>query len=585
MPTLAPRNTDLPSSWMIPGVFIQLNLAGSGAGLNNPQKRLLLLGQKTSSGTKPVDAPFQVFTQSDCNGYFGQGSDLARMYAAVISQIGSGAADIFCQAVGDPIGGTAATHLITFIGTATSTGYVDMLICGYRATVAIAGNDTATAIATNAATAINAIKDLPVTASSASGTVTLTARSVGLGGNDLPVIVNQYGAGGITVSPGTVTITGPATGSGTVSVTIGAVTITATVNNSDSANTIATNLAAAINAGNYPVTASAATSVVTLLYATDQAVHRISAAATATGVTATAAVGTAGAGTPTLTTSLANLAALSGFKIWCTSFNDTSSLGALAAHIESMADGLNQKGQRLHVGSTDSLTTAGAIPTGTTPTLTSSPRYAVIWHPDSPQQAYELAARSAAIRCVQDYAADNYDGMKLKTSGTVPLLVPTKVRRPSVQTVNSALYSQYLTPIVVDDSSGSLRIVRARTTSNAADDRIWDWALIDTLDYYRFDLAIYLNSLFGADSPGGAKNIKLASDPKTPNCVSVDDVKDAIISRIIDWDNADLFDGAASLASQVTVNPDPYVSTRLDAGIPARPPRNLHQIAPVLNQV
>ena len=70
---------------------------------------------------------------------------------------------------------------------------------------------------------------------------------------------------GTTAATGTLTITGPATGAGVISVYIGGDRVTCPVANGDSANTIATNLAAAINAQtDLMVTASAASAVVTL---------------------------------------------------------------------------------------------------------------------------------------------------------------------------------------------------------------------------------------------------------------------------------------------------------------------------------
>lgn len=70
-------------------------------------------------------------------------------------------------------------------------------------------------------------------------------------------------AGGVAAS-GTITVAGSATAAGTLALYCGGVSVPVTVNAADAAATIATNIAAAINANpNLPITASAAAAVVT----------------------------------------------------------------------------------------------------------------------------------------------------------------------------------------------------------------------------------------------------------------------------------------------------------------------------------
>jgi phage tail sheath gpL-like len=78
-------------------------------------------------------------------------------------------------------------------------------------------------------------------------------------------VLADNGAG--VAATGTITITGPATAAGTISLYLGGVLVSCAVANADVQNTIATNLAAAINANtDLPVTAAAATNVVTLTF-------------------------------------------------------------------------------------------------------------------------------------------------------------------------------------------------------------------------------------------------------------------------------------------------------------------------------
>lgn len=75
--------------------------------------------------------------------------------------------------------------------------------------------------------------------------------------------VAENGAG--VAASGTITVTGPATAAGTIQLYIAGQKVSVAVANADAQNTIATNIAAAINAAtDLPVTAAAATNVVTL---------------------------------------------------------------------------------------------------------------------------------------------------------------------------------------------------------------------------------------------------------------------------------------------------------------------------------
>src|SRR5262249_26052885 len=224
MPNVVPVNPDLPSSYLNPGIYLKLNLAGTGAAIGSTLKRLLVWGYKLATGTLGTDQPLQVFQQSDVNTFAGQGSDLARAYNAAISHGIAGLADVFILPITEPSAGVQATHLVTFAGTATAPGFFDIFICGYKHSIPIPNGDTATVIGSNVRAAINLNKDLPVTASSSTGIVTLTYRHKGVVGNDLPRIGNLNGATGITVSPGTVTISGTAA-AGTITLSIGGTTI------------------------------------------------------------------------------------------------------------------------------------------------------------------------------------------------------------------------------------------------------------------------------------------------------------------------------------------------------------------------
>lgn len=566
-------NPDLPRSYMIPGVFTFLDTTGVGGALASASKRLLIWGYKTSSGTALQDAVAPVTNMTDVNRLAGRGSDLARQYAAALSQVGAGSIDAFLMPLVEPSGGTAATHTLKVYGPATSTGSIDLWICGYRLSVRVASGDSASTIAAAIKAEIDLLLDLPVTAGISTDTITLTYRTKGLTGNDLPIQARITGAAGVQLSPGSFTLTGNASGAGSIQVQVGATTMTASIANSDTPTVVGAAIAAAINGGSYPVTATAATGTVTLYYANDRTVRCPSVSIiTSTVITPTPSFGTSGAGAPSLTAALTGLTKQEAFWNWVVPFSDAASLGALATHIESYADGRNQKNQTAYFCSVDALATAGGLQTASTPSLATTPRWHESWCPDSPQQAYELAARHAALVLAEDYVAKNFDGKEIKTGfGSVPLLYPHELSRPGVDDDCQAALSSYrMTPLVVQN--GKLVILRGRTTYQSQDQRLWDTSTIRNLDYYRIDLNQFLRTRFGG------KSLKTLSPSRTSLTVSPASVKDATIERIQFWDDNDIFDGVDTLKKLVVCAPDAVVPTRLNLNFPMSPPRNLHQI-------
>src|SRR4051812_35117351 len=130
---VVPANSSLPSSWEIPGIFFEINLAGQGSGVGALDKRLLCLAYRLSTGTQPPDQPVLVNGQDDVNTFFGQGSDLSRLYAAAVAQVGQGVLDLWCCGINEPSSGAQATHLINIAGTATQAGSVSVWIAGHLA--------------------------------------------------------------------------------------------------------------------------------------------------------------------------------------------------------------------------------------------------------------------------------------------------------------------------------------------------------------------------------------------------------------------------------------------------------------------
>ena len=86
MPNL-PLNPDLPISYQVPGVYVFNARAGSAPATVN--RRVILLGYKTSAGTAVAGIALRVLSEDDIVAAAGKGSDLHRMYRAMIAQSSS----------------------------------------------------------------------------------------------------------------------------------------------------------------------------------------------------------------------------------------------------------------------------------------------------------------------------------------------------------------------------------------------------------------------------------------------------------------------------------------------------------------
>ena len=396
--------------------------------------------------------------------------------------------------------------------------------------------------------------------------------------------MNGTAGDGITISIGTLTysITTPA-GAGSAIVDIGGTRITAALTGSEGiADAVSAKVAAAINSDNYPITATDdGSGVVTVYPRHGRVMRRLSASiATTTGVAvAVANHGDTGVGAPTLTSALAAAHALNrGFAAWVCPWTDAATLGAVETHLETEGNGVIQKNQTLFIGSASRLATAGAIPTAPSPALTAMTNSGatLLWCKDAPQQAFELAARYAAIYTGTDYAAFNYDGALLKTSGTVPLGVPALADRPGRADREAAMGSYFMTVLVVDGGNRPV-IERGMTCSSAANLDIRELSTIRQLHVARPNLNAYLSGLFFP------KSLRVTGAPKTANTVTPTSVRDAVIVWAQALDDLDLFDGADSWKSQIQVSQDPTYATRLRIFIPLAIVRSLHQLTTVLS--
>jgi phage tail sheath gpL-like len=206
----------IPQGWKLPLVYIEVD--PSQAGTPTSQKYALLVDYRLGIGTAPYDVPIACGTVADANNLAGQGSPLARMFAAFFALNKS--TPVLILPIAQSGSGVAATGAITVTAGPTQAGELDLYIANQKVSVPCAAGDTPTIVGASIVTAIAAMPDLPVTATAAAGVVTLTAKWKGLTGNDIGIALNVLGPnGGETLPIGlAITLPTPAVLSGGVGV-------------------------------------------------------------------------------------------------------------------------------------------------------------------------------------------------------------------------------------------------------------------------------------------------------------------------------------------------------------------------------
>jgi len=175
----------IPTDWRVPGQYIEIDHTKAVRGLPGMQRRILVLGQRLSSGNVAAGVLTRVTRKEDGVNYFGRGSMLAQMIDAAIKV--NPYTEMWALALDDLGAGVAATKTITVTGSPTEAGTAYLYVGGRRLAVGITASQSVTAIATAIAAAINADLDCAMTATSVVGVVTLTARHKGAEGDGIDV--------------------------------------------------------------------------------------------------------------------------------------------------------------------------------------------------------------------------------------------------------------------------------------------------------------------------------------------------------------------------------------------------------------
>ena len=211
----------IPSNWRMPLYWVEVD--PSMAGLPIVRQPALLVGDMitetdklpgTIAGVAEPNIPKPICTQAQADYMYGQGSELSSMVRAFLAN--NFAQEMWCLPTQPLAGSVAATGSIKFADAATEAGMVHLYIAGHHVGIVVGTTDTPQIMATNLAAAINENVNLPVLAAVSAApnddTVKVTAKTKGVNGNDISLVLNYYGKMGGQETPPGLTVTLPASG-------------------------------------------------------------------------------------------------------------------------------------------------------------------------------------------------------------------------------------------------------------------------------------------------------------------------------------------------------------------------------------
>ncbi|MBR0940981.1 phage tail sheath C-terminal domain-containing protein [Bradyrhizobium liaoningense] len=198
---------NIPASIKVPLYWVEVD--PSMAGLPTINLRALLAGVMVG-GTATADIAVPIGSQAQADAQFGEGSELSRMFRAFFAN--NFANEVWGLPLAEPTGAAAASGDIVITEAPTEAGTIHLYVAGDHVPVNVLTTDTPTTIAAAIADAINGTTALPVTATAAIGTVTLTSTFKSVNANEINVSLNYYGSTGGQQTPVGLGITLPASG-------------------------------------------------------------------------------------------------------------------------------------------------------------------------------------------------------------------------------------------------------------------------------------------------------------------------------------------------------------------------------------
>jgi phage tail sheath gpL-like len=375
-------------------------------------------------------------------------------------------------------------------------------------------------------------------------------------------------AGGAAVATGTITIAGPATAAGTIALYIAGTLVSVGVASAAVQNTIATAIAAAVNANTaLPVSASVATNVVTLTARhggttgndIDVRTNYNLGDATPSGLTVTIAAMSGGATNPDLTAVTAALSDTQYHTI-ISPFNDTANLGVLENWLLARWGGMVMKEGQAYVSHSGSHATIDSLAASR-----NSAFLTIIATQKSPTPQWVVASVAAALDASQcESPSDtNRPRQTMLMTGVLP---PKESDRYTRAERNIHLLDGAATYLV--DDGGACRIERLVTTyktSNGVPDTAYqDIEVMRALAYLRYSVRVRISLRYPRHKLANNGTVISPGQPiVTPN-----DLRNELIGLAFEWQDAGLVENLEQFKREIMVERNSTDVNRADAIIP-----------------
>ena len=194
----------IPSSIRKPGKYLEFNTSLAVRTLPNNKQKMLIIGQRLSTGSIAQAIAQAVFSDAEAATYFGAGSIAHLMVRAAIKA--NPYLDLTVCALDDSaLTPVARVHTLAITGPATGSGVLTLYVGNVRYQIGIANTDAAAAIATALKAALDNDPALPFTVAIDTATLTFTAKNKGTVANQIDFAI-EITAAGVT---GTFTATTP----------------------------------------------------------------------------------------------------------------------------------------------------------------------------------------------------------------------------------------------------------------------------------------------------------------------------------------------------------------------------------------
>jgi len=188
-----------------PATLVEVAFAQGQASTGTAQYAILILGNKLAAGTGVVDTAVYgpdtatpMVSLTDAANLAGIGSEAYRMIKRALANNTTSPLYVAFPAQS---AGAAATGTITFTTTPTGTANARLHVLDDFVDLSFSSVDTVTTIAAGLVLLVNARTEWPVTAANTAGVITLTAKQLGLRGNNISYGAQIQGSATTTVAP------------------------------------------------------------------------------------------------------------------------------------------------------------------------------------------------------------------------------------------------------------------------------------------------------------------------------------------------------------------------------------------------